>query len=146
MAARSRASAHWAGSTIDGSGTVSTATDALDGHPLLWAARIGEQSGATPEELLASAWAGCYAMAFSFALSNAGHPPVSLDVDAELAFVAKDGGGFEIGKGKLAVRAEVPGIDESEFATLAEGAKSGCPVSVALGEVAATAVLDATLA
>jgi osmotically inducible protein OsmC len=145
MAARSRARAHWEGSTVDGAGHVSTTTDALHEHPLLWTARIGEQEGTTPEELLAASWAGCYSMAFSFALTGNGHPPTSLDVDAELAFVPKDGGGFDIGKGKLVVRAEVPGISDELFAELAAGAKAGCPVSVALGSIAEQATLDATL-
>jgi osmotically inducible protein OsmC len=144
MAARSRARAHWSGSTVDGSGNVSTTSDALEAHPLLWNARIGEQEGTTPEELLAAAWAGCYAMAFSFALTGNGHPPAALDVDAELAFVPVEGG-FEIGKGKLVVRADVPGISDELFAELAAGAKAGCPVSVALGAIAEQATLDAAL-
>ena len=145
MAARSRASAHWQGSTVEGSGTVSTVSNALSEHPLLWTARVGEVEGTTPEELLASAWAGCYAMAFSFALTGDGHAPEALDVTAELAFVATDAGGFEIGKGVLAVRADVPGMTEERFLELAAAAKAGCPVSVALGDVASAARLDAQL-
>lgn len=144
MSARSRASAHWEGTTDGGAGTVSTASDALEAHPLLWQARIGEKSGTTPEELLASAWAGCFAMAFGFELAKAGHPATTMDVDAELAFVATDGG-FEIGKGKLAVRADVSGIDAGTFTKLAEAAKAGCPVSAALGTIASDATLDAKL-
>jgi lipoyl-dependent peroxiredoxin len=146
MAARSRARAHWEGSTVDGAGHVSTHTDALDQHPLLWSARIGETPGTTPEELLAASWAGCYSMAFSFALAGAGHPPSSLDVEAELAFVAlTDGPGFEIGKGRLQVRVAVDGLDQERVAELAEGAKRGCPVSVALGQIAEDATLDLQL-
>lgn len=146
MSARSRASAHWEGSTVDGSGHVSTATDALKEHPLQWAARIGEQPGTTPEELLAASWSSCYCMAFSFALANAGHAPDTLDVDAELSFVAQPEGGFVIGKGRLQVRVAVAGIDESQVRELAEGAKAGCPVSVALGEIAEQAQLDLQVA
>jgi osmotically inducible protein OsmC len=144
MSARSRASAHWEGTTDTGAGTVTTASDALHQHPLLWQARIGEKTGTTPEELLASAWAGCYAMAFGFELGKAGHPAKMMDVDAELAFIATDGG-FEIGKGKLSVRADVPGIDNDTFMKIAEAAKGGCPVSVALGTIADDAKLEAKL-
>ncbi len=145
MAARSTARARWNGDTVSGSGTVSTTSAALHEQPLLWTARIGEREGTTPEELLAAAWAGCYSMAFSFALTSAGHVPVSLDVQAQLAFVAIDGGGFEIGAGRISVDANVPGIDEATFAELAEAAKRSCPVSVALGAIAADAALEATL-
>lgn len=141
MSARSRASAHWEGSTTEGSGTVSTESDALRDHQLLWASRIGEREGTTPEELLASAWAGCYSMAFSFALANAGAAPTSLDVDAELAFVAKEGGGFEIGKGRIGVKVAVD-LEQQQVEELAEQAKVTCPVSVALGSIAEDAALD----
>lgn len=141
MSARSRASAHWEGSTTEGSGTVSTASDALRAQPLYWASRIGEQEGTTPEELLAASWAGCFSMAFGFALTNAGAAPRTLDVDAELAFVAKDGGGFEIGKGKIDVRVAVD-LDEEKVGELAEQAKVTCPVSVALGKIADDAKLS----
>jgi osmotically inducible protein OsmC len=67
-----------------------------------------------------------------------------MDVDAELAFIATDGG-FEIGKGKLSVRADVPGIDNDTFMKIAEAAKGGCPVSVALGTIADDAKLEAKL-
>jgi osmotically inducible protein OsmC len=147
MAARSSAKAHWEGSTVEGAGHVSTASDALRQQELLWAARIGEaEDGTTPEELLAAAWSGCYCMAFSFALTNAGHAPSEVDVDASLAFVANPEGGFRIGKGALEVRVAVDGLDEAQVRELAEGAKAGCPVSVALGEVAAEATLDLTVA
>ncbi len=145
MAARSRASAHWEGSTVDGSGHVSTTTDALREHPMQWAARIGEQSGTTPEELLAASWSSCFCVAFSFALANAGAAPDSLDVDAELAFIAQPEGGFRIGKGRLDVRVAITGLDEAQVREIAEGSKLGCPVSVALGDIAADARFDLTV-
>ena len=141
--AKSTAHAHWNGSTIEGSGTVTTDSPALDKTPLTWKARTGEEAGTTPEELLASGHAGCYAMAFSFALSNEGHAPTSLDVDATYEFGPIEGG-FAIKGVTLAVAGDVPGIDETTFMNLAEGAKDGCPVSAAIkGNVAIK--LDAKL-
>jgi osmotically inducible protein OsmC len=83
-------------------------------------------------------------MAFGFELGKAGHPAKTMDVDAELAFITTDSG-FEIGKGVLKVRADVPGIDAELFARIAEAAKGGCPVSVALGKIADDAKLEAQL-
>lgn len=142
--AKSTAHAHWTGSTIEGSGTVTTDSPALDKAPLAWKARVGDEAGTTPEELLASGHAGCYAMAFSFALTNAGHEPTSLDVDATYEFGPVEGG-FAIKGVALTVSGDVPGIDEAKFNELAEGAKTGCPVSAAIaGNVPIT--LDAKLA
>lgn len=129
--ATSTAHARWMGSTIEGSGTVTTESPALMETPLTWKARTGDEPGTTPEELMASAHAGCYAMAFSFALTNEGHEPDALEIDCTYEFGPKDGG-FEIKGARLTVRAEVPGIDEPTFMKLAEGAKDGCPVSAAL--------------
>lgn len=142
--ATSTAHAHWTGSTIEGSGTVSTDSPALDKTELTWKSRIGETAGTTPEELLASGHAGCYSMALSFALSNEGHEPTSLDVDATYEFGPVEGG-FAITGVKIAVAGDVPGIDEATFQKFAEGAKTGCPVSKIMeGNVEIT--LDAKLA
>lgn len=126
--AKSTAHAHWTGSTIEGKGSVTTDSPALKGTELTWKSRVGETAGTTPEELLASGHAGCYAMAFSFALTNEGHEPTSLDVDASYTFGPVEGG-FAITGVELTVSGDVPGIDEAKFAELAEGAKVGCPVS-----------------
>ncbi|MCW2923936.1 MAG: osmC [Thermoleophilia bacterium] len=130
MPATSTARAHWTGSTLEGSGTVTTDSPALDATQLTWKSRIGEEAGTTPEELLAAGHAGCYAMAFSFALSNDGHTPETLDVAATFTF-GPDDSGFSISGIKLSVEGTVPGIDEARFLELAEGAKDGCPVSKA---------------
>ena len=130
MAATSTARAHWTGSTVEGSGTVTTDSPALDATPLTWKSRIGEAAGTTPEELLAAAHAGCYSMAFSFALTNDGHEPEQLDVSATFTF-GPDDSGFSISGIKLVVEGTVPGIEEARFLELATGAKDGCPVSKA---------------
>ena len=144
MAASSTANARWNGNTIDGSGVVSTASPAMHEVPLTWKSRIGEEAGTTPEELLAAAHSGCFAMALGFALSSNGHEPERLDVSAIATFGPIDGG-FAIQGVELTVEAIVPGIDDDRFTELAEEAKAGCPLSKAIeGNVPVT--LNARLA
>jgi osmotically inducible protein OsmC len=133
MPASSTARAHWEGALLTGSGTVSTASPALDAAPMTWKARIGEHAGTTPEELLAAAHASCFCMAFSGALAKAGHEPSQLDAEATFTFGPVEGG-FAIQGVTLRVEGIVPGIEESEYLELAEGAKTGCPVSKALSD------------
>jgi len=142
---KSTSKAHWSGSLIEGSGTVTTASSALHERELTWRARTGEAAGTTPEELIAAAWAGCYSMAFSGAAAKAGHTPRSVDVEASISFGPTSDGGFEIRSGELVVSADVPGIEDDTFQELARGAKDGCPVSVALGRISADAKLEARL-
>lgn len=142
--ATSTARARWTGSLTEGSGTVATTSPAMSDVTLTWKARTGGEAGTTPEELLASGHAGCYAMALSGALGGAGHVPTSLDVTATYEFGPVDGG-FAIKGAVLTVSADVPGIDEATFLTFAQGAKDGCPVSQAVaGNVPIT--LEAKLA
>ena len=131
MPQHSTATAHWNRNLLEGEGTVSTTSPAIDSAPLAWKARIGEQAGTTPEELLAAGHAGCYAMALSGALSKDGHEPTSLDVEATYSFGPSDGG-FAISGVELTVNGDVPGVDEAAFVEAAEGAKTGCPVSKAI--------------
>ncbi len=138
MARASIARARWEGSTVDGAGTASTASPALDATPLTWRARIGEEPGTTPEELLAASWAGCLSMALSYALAEAGHEPRSVEVEVEVGF-GPQGDGFGIHEARIELTADVPGIAEERFQELAAGAHEGCPVSAALaGNVAST--------
>lgn len=130
--AKSTAHAHWSGSLLEGSGHVSTDSPALDNRAVTWRARVGEVQGTTPEELLASAHASCFAMALSGGLAKDGHAQVSLDVDATVEFGPTDDGGFEVKGSHITVSGDVPGIDEEAFLQAAEGAKVGCPISKAL--------------
>lgn len=134
MPARSTARAEWIGALLTGNGTVTTGSSALADTPITWRARIGETAGTTPEELLASAHASCYSMAFAGSLANAGHEPEQLDAHATYEFGPLGEGGFAIQAVTLTVRGVVPGIDEAEFLELADGAKAGCPVSKALSQ------------
>ena len=99
---------------------------------LTWASRTESHDGRTsPEELVASAHASCYAMAFSGGLGRNGTPPTSLRVKATVTF-DKVEAGWRVVSSALAVQGVVPGIDAAKFAELAEAAKDGCPISGAL--------------
>jgi osmotically inducible protein OsmC len=140
MAVESSASATWSGTLQDGQGSVKPASGAFAELPLTWRQRAeSRESGTSPEELIAAAHAGCFAMALSFGLGNAGHPPERLDTSARVGFQAGEG----ITGILLTVRGRVPGIDEAGFREAAEAAKAGCPVSKALAGVPIT--LDAAL-
>jgi osmotically inducible protein OsmC len=104
--------------------------------------RFEEGQGTNPEELIAAAHAGCFSMAFSNILSQAGHVPTSVDTRASV-HLDKTDAGFGITRIDLVTQGDVPGIDEAEFQKLAGQAKENCPVSKALASVEIT--LDATL-
>jgi osmotically inducible protein OsmC len=106
------------------------------------ASRFEDGDGTNPEELIAAAHAGCYSMALSHILSQAGNVPDSVETEAKVHIVRADDG-FAINKIELVCRASVPGIDESAFQQHAQEAKTGCPVSKALAAVEIT--LDAAL-
>ena len=141
----SRATAIWNGDLLSGHGTTSLHSGVAEGMPVSWPSRTEAPSGKTsPEELIAAAHAACYNMAFSNALSTAGHTPVQLDTDATATF-EKVEAGWRLTTMVLSVTGDVPGIEAEAFADLAMDAKDGCPVSNALaGNVAIS--LDATLA
>jgi osmotically inducible protein OsmC len=124
------AEANWSGSLMEGKGTLSTGSKALSA-PYDWKMRSGDAPGTNPEELLGAAHAGCFSMAFSHQLAQAGHPPTKVHTTARVSF-EKQAEGFAITKIELATDAQVPGIDEKKFQELANKAKEGCPVSKAL--------------
>jgi lipoyl-dependent peroxiredoxin len=141
MAVDSSASATWDGDLMTGSGTVRAASGAIGEQALTWRARAeSRESGTSPEELIAAAHAGCFAMALSFGLSGAGHPPERLETSARVSFQPGQG----ITAIHLTVRGRVPGLDAAAFQAAADGAKANCPVSKALAGVPAI-TLDASL-
>jgi lipoyl-dependent peroxiredoxin len=145
MAAIRRADVVWEGSLARGSGKVTAASSgAFTELPVSWASRTERADGKTsPEELVASAHASCFAMALSFGLGNAGSPPERLAVSATVTFDQVDGG-WKVVSSALTVRGKVPGLDEAGFKEAAEGAKENCPISQALkGNV--TLSVDASL-
>lgn len=135
------ASAHWKGDIKKGKGTISTQSGALKEQPYGFNTRFEDEPGTNPEELIGAAHAGCFSMAFSLELGNAGYTADSIDTKAKVT-LDKDGDGFSITKIHLDMNAKIPGIADSEFQDIAKMAKEGCPVSKALN---AEITLDAKL-
>jgi lipoyl-dependent peroxiredoxin len=129
MATRS-SSAEWRGNLKDGSGKMRLGSGAYEGA-FSFASRFENGTGTNPEELIAAAHAGCFSMALSHGLAQAGHAPKRVATTARV-HLEKVEGGFGITRIELQCEAEVPGIDEATFRQQAEAAKQGCPVSKAL--------------
>lgn len=136
------ATAHWAGGLKDGKGVISTQSGVLNNTQYSFSTRFENGIGTNPEELIAAAHAGCFSMALSAELGKAGMTPQSIDTTATLA-LEKGDAGFSITAVHLDVRAKIPGTDQQKFETVAQAAKSGCPVSRVLN---ANITMTATLA
>src|SRR6202050_4907421 len=136
-----KASAVWRGGLKDGKGAISTDSGVLSDTQYSFSTRFENGKGTNPEELIAAAHAGCFSMALSAQLGNAGMSPESIDTTATLT-LEKLESGFTITKIHLACRAKVPGADAAKFQQIAEAAKAGCPVSKVLN---AQITLDASL-
>ena len=136
------ASAHWQGGIKDGKGTISTQSGALKSAPYGFNTRFEDQPGTNPEELLGAAHAGCFSMALSKELGEAGMTADSIDTQAEVTLDKADGG-FAITAVHLTLKARIPGADRAAFEKAVETAKNGCPVSKVLNaEITLEAVLD----
>lgn len=135
------AHARWEGSLKEGKGQIDFGSGAFTGA-YSFTSRFEDGKGTNPEELLGAAHAGCFAMALSLILGNAGLKPDYVDATAHVTVSPKDGG-FKITKSHLVCQAKVPGIDSAAFMKHAEAAKAGCPVSQALAGTEIT--LDAKL-
>ncbi|MFW5684066.1 MAG: OsmC family protein [Spirochaetota bacterium] len=127
------AEATWKGDLKSGEGWLKSETGAIEGK-FSAASRFEDGSGTNPEELIGAAHAGCYSMAFSLMLSEAGFTAKAIDTKAAVT-IEKSGDGFAITGIALKTQADVPGIDSDRFASIAEEAKAGCPVSKALSSV-----------
>ncbi len=125
------ASAVWNGDIKSGKGAISTASGVLANTQYSFATRFAEGIGTNPEELLAAAHAGCFAMALSLILGNAGFTPESIDARATVSLEKTDTG-FAITASHLDVAAKVPGATAADFEKAAQDAKTNCPVSKAL--------------
>ena len=121
-------SAVWQGGIKDGKGAVSTESGVLDGAQYSFSTRFEDGKGTNPEELLAAAHAGCFSMALSKQLGDAGLTADSINTTASVRLEKTDAG-FSITKVHLDVTARVPGADAAAFETAANNAKAGCPVS-----------------
>ena len=136
------ASAHWQGGIKDGKGSISTQSGALKSAPYGFNTRFEDQPGTNPEELLGAAHAGCFSMALSKELGEAGMTAESIDTQAEVTLDKADGG-FSITAVHLTLKARIPGADRAAFEKAVETAKNGCPVSKVLNaEITLEAVLD----
>jgi len=133
--------AEWKGDLKSGAGKVRLGSGAFEGQ-YSFNSRFAEGVGTNPEELIAAAHAGCFSMALSAALTEAGHPPERIHTSAKIHF-GPVAGGFAISKIDLTTEGSVPGIDAATFSKIATGAKEGCPVSKALSALEIT--LDAKL-
>ncbi|MEJ2802633.1 OsmC family peroxiredoxin [Comamonadaceae bacterium PP-2] len=134
----------WLGAGKTGKGQISTETGVLKDQPYGFGTRFGDdRSGTNPEELLGAAHAACFTMAFAFAAEGAGFAVERANTQAKVR-LAKDAEGFVIDRITLTFEAKVPGLDEAQFKTLADGAKRNCPLSKALASVPEI-VLDAKL-
>jgi len=127
------AEAEWKGNLENGKGTVKLGSGSFEGS-YTFASRFENGEGTNPEELIGAAHAGCYSMALSNELAQAGFTPDSVDTKADVELEMKDDGPA-ITTITLHVDAQVPGIDENTFMEHAEGAKINCPVSKALAGV-----------
>ena len=123
--------AKWQGGLKDGKGAISTKSGALSDYPYGFASRFEGKPGTNPEELIGAAHSGCFTMALSLILEQAGFKADEMNTKAEISLV-KQGDGFAITKSQLTLRAKIPGIDNAKFQELAGMAKKGCPVSKVL--------------
>jgi len=135
MASRT-SEAEWRGDLKGGQGEVKLGSGAFSGS-YSFRSRFENGQGTNPEELIAAAHAGCFSMALSAALAEAGHPPAKIHTTAKVHFGPVPGG-FAISRLDLVTEGSVPGIDAETFEKRAEEAKRNCPVSKALQAVEIT--------
>jgi lipoyl-dependent peroxiredoxin len=121
------ATAHWQGSLLEGSGVIRTCKGGFEGN-YSYKSRFEEGEGTNPEELIGAAHAGCFSMALSKGLADAGFPPVGVDTTASVHLDKVDGA-QTVTRIDLVTVVDAPGLDEAEFAKIAEGAKQNCPIS-----------------
>lgn len=137
-----QATAVWNGDLKSGNGSMSADSGAFTDIAFSFKTRFEEEPGTNPEELIAAAHAGCFSMAFSNELAQAGMNPESVRTKASVT-LGKDDSGPAVTDIHLDVEAHVPGADQSAFDAAAAKAKDGCPISKLLK--AANITLDAVL-
>ncbi len=128
----SKANATWDGTLKSGKGVMRPA----HGGEVAFTAgtRFEGQTGSNPEELIGAAFAGCFSMALSLAVEQAGGVPRSIRTTADVK-IEKVEGGFGITGITLNCEADVTGLDAAKFNELAQATKKGCPVGKALAAV-----------
>jgi osmotically inducible protein OsmC len=123
-----KASAVWNGDLKSGTGTMSADSGVLKDTQYSFSTRFENGVGTNPEELIGAAHAGCFSMALSGQLANAGMKPERIRTTATVT-LEKTEPGFTVTAVHLDVTAKVPGADKAAFDTAANNAKSGCPIS-----------------
>ncbi|MBW7869682.1 MAG: OsmC family protein [Flavobacteriia bacterium] len=133
------ANAVWNGSVKEGEGKITTRSKILDNSKYSFNTRFGDAPGTNPDELLAASHAGCFAMATSLMLGEAGFTPESLDANAE---VTMDASQLKIVSSHLTLKAKIPNISQEKFMEIVNNAKENCPISKVMN---CEITLDATL-
>ena len=138
-----KASAVWQGNLKGGKGTISTASGALSNTQYSFSTRFENGVGTNPEELIAAAHAGCFSMALSAQLGEAGLTADRIDTTATVT-MEKTAAGFTVTASHLDLRAKIPGANQAAFDKAAGDAKAGCPISRLLNaKITMTATLEA---
>ena len=125
------ATAVWSGGLRDGKGAISTQSGVLSDTQYSFSTRFENGIGTNPEELIAAAHAGCFAMALSGQLGQAGMTAEKIEATATVT-LDKVEGGFAVTESHLDVTVRIPGADQAKFMEIANKAKAGCPVSKVL--------------
>src|SRR6266480_200356 len=123
-----KASAVWQGGLKDGKGTISTDSGVLSNTQYSFSTRFEDGKGTNPEELIAAAHAGCFSMALSGQLGNAGMTAESIDTTASVT-MEKLEPGWTVTEVHLDVRVKIPNANREAFEKAAANAKAGCPIS-----------------
>lgn len=123
-----KASAVWRGGLKDGKGSLLTESGVLRDTQYSFSTRFENGTGTNPEELIAAAHAGCFAMAFSAELGKAGITPESVSAAATVTLDKTDAG-WTVTASHLDVTAKIPGADKAQILSIANVAKLGCPIS-----------------
>ena len=140
-----KATAVWEGKLKSGSGTMNAPSGVLKDAPYTFATRFEDKPGTNPEELIAAAHAGCYSMALSADLEKAGFHPQRVETTAAVTLETIDGKPT-VSKSHLTVKARVAGVDPAKFLEIANGTKTGCPISRLLtAQITMDAALEATV-
>ena len=134
-----KATAVWQGTGKDGKGTLTTPSTVLDKTQYSFGSRFENGVGTNPEELIAAAHSGCFAMKLSFNLQEAGYTATELDVTANITF--EEG---TLKKSHLVLKAKVEGIAQDKFDELVKDAEENCPISRVLDlEISVESTLNA---
>lgn len=122
-----KATAVWNGNGKEGKGHLTTASKVLDQTQYSFSSRFEDGKGTNPEELIAAAHAGCFAMKLTFNLQEAGYTTDTLEANGTVTL--SDG---KVTSSNIDLKAKVEGVGEEEFAELVKDAKKNCPISVLL--------------